>query len=251
MCGRYVMARAVGDLVAATGAEYPEDFELRESYNVAPTTDVPILLERVIEGEIRRQLHIARWGLVPVWAKDPSVGSRAFNARVETVAEKPTFRAALGARRCAVPADGYYEWKKQGPRTKRPYYVHPADGSPILFAGLYEWWKDPSKEEGDPERWLLSTTVITTAAPPADSGSEVLRELASLHDRMPAPMDRDTLEAWLDPAAKDGAALAEQVRDRAWDAASGWVLDPVGAAVGNVRNNSPELITPQPDLLDS
>ncbi|NKX50638.1 SOS response-associated peptidase, partial [Arthrobacter deserti] len=215
-----------------------------------PTTDVPILLERVIDGEVRRQLHIARWGLVPRWAKDPSVGARAFNARIETVAEKPTFRAALGARRCAVPVDGYYEWKKQGPRTKRPYYVHAADGSPILFAGLYEWWKDPSKEEGDPERWLLSTPVITTAAPPAGSGPPVREELAGLHDRMPAPMDKDTLDAWLDPAAKDGAAPAELVRDRAYHAAAGWVLDPVGPAVGNVRNNSPELITPQPDLLE-
>jgi len=244
------MARAVGDLVAATGAEYPEDFELRESYNVAPTTEVPILLERIVEGEIRRQLHIAKWGLVPRWAKDPSVGARAFNARIETVAEKPTFRAALGARRCAVPVDGYYEWKKQGPRSKRPYYVHPADGTPILFAGLYEWWKDPAREEGDPGRWLLSTTVITTAAPPAGTGSPALEELSGLHDRMPVPMDKDTLDAWLDPAAKDGAALVELIRDRAYDAAAGWVLDPVGPAVGNVRNNSPELITPQPDLLE-
>jgi putative SOS response-associated peptidase YedK len=245
------MARAVGDLVAATGAEYPGDFELRESYNVSPTTDVPILLDRIIEGEVRRQLHLARWGLVPRWAKEASVGARAFNARVETVAEKPTFRAALGARRCAVPVDGYYEWKKLGPKAKRPYYVHPADGTPILFAGLYEWWQDPSKGEGDPQRWLLSTTVLTTAAPPAGTGNPVLEELAGLHDRMPVPLDRDTLQAWLDPAAGNGAVLAELVRDRAYDAASGWVLEPVGPAVGNVRNNSPELIIPQPDLLES
>jgi putative SOS response-associated peptidase YedK len=243
------MARAVGDLVAATGAEYPQDLPLHESWNVAPTTEVPILLDRVIEGQTRRQLHLARWGLVPRWAKDPSVGARAFNARIETVAEKPTFRAALGARRCAVPVDGYYEWKKAGPRSKRPYYVHPADGSPILFAGLYEWWQAPAGPGEGPGPWLLTATVITTAAPPADSGSEVLRELAALHERMPAPMDRDTLDAWLDPAG-NGEALAELVRDRAWDAASGWVLDPVGPAVGNVRNNSPELILPQPDLLE-
>ena len=126
MCGRYVIARAVGDLVAATGAVPDESLgeadteRLRANWNTAPTTDVPIVLERLTggngrddDGELVRELHVARWGLVPGWAKDPAVGSKMFNARSETVLEKPSFRKAVRARRCAVPANGYYEWKKE------------------------------------------------------------------------------------------------------------------------------------------
>ena len=244
------MARAVGDLVSECGAEAPRDFALKESYNVAPTDDVPIVLERLIDGALRRQLHIARWGLVPRWAKEISVGTRSFNARIESAAEKPTFQDSVHTRRCAVPVDGYYEWKKFGAKTKQPYFVHRGDHAPIFFAGLYGWWKDPSKAPGAGDAWLLSTTVLTAPSPPADSGSPVLRELAGLHDRYPVPMDTDTMAAWLDPTVKDGTQLLDMLRNRAYDAATDWTLEPVGSAVGNVRNNSPELILPQPSLLD-
>lgn len=178
MCGRYVMSRALGDLVAASGAVEPEEeIDLRANWNVAPTTDVPIILERPLEDAegVRRGIHVARWGLVPPWAKDAAVGSRAFNARSETVTEKPTFRAAVKARRCTVPADGYFEWLKPevgAPKgvKKRPFYVHPGDGVPIFFAGLYEWWKDPTTAEDDPARWLLSCTILTGPAPEAGTG---------------------------------------------------------------------------------
>lgn len=230
------MARAVGDLVAELEAEAEASLELRASFNVAPTTDVPIVLERLIEGAVHRQVHVAKWGLVPGWAKDPAVGVRAFNARSETVQEKPTFRAAIKARRCGVPVQGYYEWKKSPDgKSKQPYFVHSADGSLIVFAGLYEWWKDPSKAEGALDQWLLSTTILTMASPPEG-------ELATLHDRLPVPLSTEALAKWLDPANNAPGVVLEGALAEAWPLAADWVLDPVSAAVGNVRNNGPELI---------
>ncbi|WP_155848483.1 SOS response-associated peptidase [Arthrobacter sp. 35W] len=251
MCGRYVMARAVGDLVAELEAEADAALELRQSWNVAPTTDVPIVLERLIDGAVHRQIHVAKWGLVPSWAKDPSVAVRSFNARSETVAEKPSFRAALKARRCAVPVEGYYEWKKSADgKTKQPYFVHSKDGSLTTFAGLYEWWKDPAQPEGSAEQWLLSCAIITKASPEPDGvEGSALAELAGLHDRLPVPMDAETMASWLDPQADDPKALLEMVLASADDVAAGWVLDPVAAAVGNVRNDSPELTAPVDDPL--
>ena len=129
------MARAVGDLLAEFDAELENEMEIPPSWNLAPTDDAPIVLERLIEGATVRQLHIARWGLVPSWAKDPGVGPKMINARSETVLEKPAFRKAVQARRCAVPADGYYEWKQGEGRRKQPYYVHPKEGPGMVFAG--------------------------------------------------------------------------------------------------------------------
>ncbi|WP_315913813.1 MULTISPECIES: SOS response-associated peptidase [unclassified Arthrobacter] len=238
MCGRYVMARAVGDLVAELEAEAEASLEVRASWNVAPTTDVPIVLERLIDGTLHRQVHIAKWGLVPGWAKDPSVGVRAFNARSETVLDKPTFRAAMKSKRCGVPVQGYFEWKKSPDgKTKQPYFVHTPDGALITFAGLYEWWKDPDKENGAPDQWLLSCTILTMASPPSG-------ELATLHDRLPVPLGREALAEWLDPESPAVAPLLESALAQAWELAGTWVLDPVSAAVGNVRNNGPELIAP-------
>lgn len=228
------MARAVGDLVAELEAEADANLELRASWNVAPTTDVPILLERLVEGEPQRQIHVAKWGLVPRWAKDPSVAVRAFNARSETVLEKPTFRSAIKSRRCAVPVEGYYEWKKLPDGSKQPYFVHRPDGKLITFAGLYEWWKDPDKSDSDPEQWLLSCTILTMASPPEG-------ELASLHDRLPIPVEGEALADWLDPSAEDVPALLERVRDLAYAQAEGWELRKVSNDVGNVRNNFPGL----------
>lgn len=260
------MARALGDLVAQSGAVEPEEeIDLRANWNVAPTTDVAVVLERPgpeagddttsTAGGAggRREIHVARWGLVPPWAKDLAVGSRAFNARSETVTEKPTFRAAAKARRCAVPVDGYYEWLKpaeDAPKgaKKRPFYIHPVDGTPIYFAGLYEWWKDPAASEDDPDRWLLSCTILTGPSPEHGTGEKTLDQLAGLHDRMPLPMDPDTMDTWLTPAKlaspEEAGTLVDRVRDQANQTASAWTLDEVDPGVGNVRNNGPELITP-------
>lgn len=267
MCGRYVMARTTADLVAEAEAEADANLELRQSWNVAPTSDVPVVLERYIGGEaetgsgarrIVRQVHAARWGLVPGWARDTSGGSHAFNARSETVLEKPTFRNAVAARRCAVPVQGYYEWKSGPGRTKRPFYVSRADGALTFFAGLYEWWRDPAKAPGEPGSWLLSTSILTAAAPePADalaSGSPaVLAELGELHDRMPVPLNRLAMAAWLNPGASDPAALVRRVTAEAHAAAEQWTVAEVGPAVGNVRNDGPQLLAapdqaPEPAL---
>lgn len=250
------MARAMGDLVAQAGAVQPDpDFALPESYNVAPTTDIAVVLERLVEDAPQRELHRARWGLLPGWAKDPSFSSRTFNARSETVVTKPSFRSAVRARRCAVPVDGYYEWLKSdsssGAQKKRPFYVHPGDDSVVFFAGLYEWWKDPEAEAAGDPAWVLSTTILTGASPDPeehDGHSSILSELGRLHDRLPLPMGPEMMDRWLSPEKLDSAeaaeALVEQVRDQAFAVAATWTLDEVASAVGDVRNNGPELITP-------
>ncbi len=262
MCGRYVMARATSDLVALGDAETNEDLVLRQSWNVAPTAEVPILVAHAdgvgVGGPgggdggagVTRRIHVARWGLVPPWAKELSVGSRAFNARSETVASKPTFRAAVRARRCAVPVEGYYEWKTPEPGAKgpdgriakkQPYYVHPAgagdgEGPVIWFAGLYEWWQDPEAKAAGEDAWVLSTTILTMAAPDADDDDPVLAALGQLHDRLPVPMDAETMDRWLAPdtlgSAEEADALVGQVCAGAYDVAAGWSLRPVGGAVG-------------------
>lgn len=269
------MARAVGDLVAETGALPPEE-ELvlpAPNWNVPPTADVKVVLERAVEADqlpddghpvletgspqVRREIHVARWGLVPIWAKDLSVGVRAFNARSETVTEKPTFRSAVRARRCAIPVDGYYEWLKpaagdKGPdgkaARKRPFYVHRQDGGMIFFAGLYEWWKDPAVADGEPGQWVLSCTILTGPSPESGTGDETLEQLHGLHDRLPLPMDRATLDEWLRPeklaSAEQAQELVDMVLAQAYGTAAEWTLREVDPAVGTVQNNGPELIEP-------
>lgn len=250
MCGRYVIARAQGDLLG--GVELDDSIA---DYNVAPTRTVPILVDHQENDSWTRRIHSARWGLLPRWAKDESFSSRAFNARSETVVEKPTFRHAVKTQRCAVPANGYYEWAKhteesgsgRGKTPKTPYFVHPRDPQDsIYFAGLYEWWKIPSGE--DAGQWLLSTTILTTASPDDEAArkDETLGELARLHDRLPIPLrftgdNDDELTSWL-RAEHSPEEAVERVRDNAYDVASHWILTEVGREVGSVANNGPDLI---------
>ena len=211
---------------------------------MAPTADVPILLERLVDGEPVRQLHIARWGLVPSWAKDPGIGSKMINARSESVLEKPAFRKATRSRRCAVPADGYYEWKGEGPQASSPTTCTRRTAGPLSSPGSMSGGRTRPRPTGDPERWMLSTSIMTTDSPPEGYAGGMLAELTALHDRVPLPMDRATMQAWLDPHADDAAALVGLVRAGAHDVAEGWTIDAVGTAVGNVKNDSPELIQP-------
>lgn len=222
MCGRYVVATPFQQL--ALDFEAVAEVEFAAHYNLAPTAQVPVLWQRARDAGARR-LDLARWGLVPAWAKDPSVGVRAFNARIETAAEKPTFRSAFVRRRCVLPADGYYEWRKEGPKTKQPVYIRPQDGSRLALAGLYECWKDAEGRE------LWSVSILT--------GPALGPELAAIHDRMPLTVGRDRIEAWLDPDLRD-AERARSLLDL--DTVPRWTAHPVGPAVGNVRNNGPELI---------
>jgi putative SOS response-associated peptidase YedK len=246
------MARAIGDLMAASGADSVNFEELSPDYNVAPTKDVPVLVEHYQDPQDtttpwQRHLYLARWGLVPSWAKDLSFGQRTFNARSESVVDKPSFRAAVKTRRAAIPVDGYYEWlapEKKGER-KQPYFVRPKDGSPIFFAGLYEWWKDPAA--ADDAQWILSTTILTGPSPQPGSQPAILDQLSGLHDRLPLPMSHAMMDEWLSAGevTKDEAAhLVDAVVAEAYEVASQWEMYPVDPAVGSVRNNGPELIEP-------
>ena len=149
-----------------------------------------------------RELRVVRWGLVPFWAKDISIGSRLINARAETVATKPAFRRAFARHRCLLPADGFYEWEKSGdpkhPRKQDPYYIRREDGGVLAFAGLYELWRDKDQPEDDRDAWLWTATIITTRA-------EDL--VGRIHDRMPMVIDPARWADWLDPAAASAEAL--------------------------------------------
>ena len=158
MCGRYAASRSPDDLVEEFEASVQLEQALPASYNVAPTDAVYAVVERTPRDEPeappQRQLRTVRWGLVPSWAKDPKIGSRMINARVETVAEKPAFRKAFAKRRCLLPADGYFEWYGEERGKKQPFFIRPADGGVLAMAGLYELWRDPSvPADADVDPW--------------------------------------------------------------------------------------------------
>lgn len=226
MCGRYALSMA--------GEDLEEYFEIDEvagplpppDYNIAPTDPVMAVLERERPEGPRRLLTQVRWGLVPSWSKDASGAARLINARVETVAEKPAFRKAFAARRCLLPADGYYEWYPVtvgGKPAKQPWFIRPADRGLFVMAGLYEFWKSPDGS------WLTTATVITTSA--AD-------DLGHLHDRMPMAVARDHWDAWLDPRVGADALALLTVP------APDLTFFPVSMAVNSVANDGPHLVEP-------
>lgn len=245
MCGRYAASRSPDDLVEEFEAVVRPEETLGPDYNVAPTKKVYAVMDRHPRGEpggaVRRELAVVRWGLVPSWAKDPSIGSRMINARMETVAEKPAFRRAFAKRRCLLPADGYYEWytPEDGPRgkngkpLKQPFFIHPADGGILAMAGLYELWRDPTRPDDDRHAWLLTTTVLTTTAEDA---------VGVIHDRMPLLVEPQRWHDWLDPdldgTARDLSTLLVPAAPGRLDAY------PVSTAVNSVRNNGPALLEP-------
>lgn len=234
MCGRFVVASDGSDLVGVLRVDLVSDDLPAPSYNVAPTATVAIVLDSAKTEPPTRRLEPARWGLVPAWAKDPKIGARAFNARSEELEDKPMFRTALHRRRAVVPASGYYEWKTVD-GVKTPHYIHPADGSALFMAGLYEWWKDPTKAEDADDRWLLSFTILTRDA---------IGRLGSIHDRMPLFVDADHADAWLDPTTENVRDVLDAAVDAAPAVAATLDDHVVSTAVGNVRNDAPELIEP-------
>jgi putative SOS response-associated peptidase YedK len=248
MCGRYASSRRPDDLV--------EEFEIEESrvpeplaadYNVAPTKEVYAVMARppAKEEPPQRQLRVLRWGLVPSWAKDPSIGNRMINARMETVAEKPAYKRAFAVRRCLLPADGYFEWYPTSEKTlsrtggpgkpkKQPFFIHPTDGGVLAMAGLYEIWRDPTRDEQDADRFRWTCTVLTTQAED---------DVGHIHDRMPLMVPRDRWEPWLDPARSETDDLLPLLEPAAPGRLEAY---PVSLAVNNVRNNGPELVEPLP-----
>ena len=239
MCGRFVVAGASSDLVALFDVDLPAENLPGPSWNIAPTDRVPIVLDSIPKGENAgdepvRRLEAARWGLVPGWAKDISVGVTAFNARIETAAEKATFKNAVSKRRALVPATGYYEWHTVD-GVKTPYFIHLPDGELIVFAGLYEWWRNPAVADDSPDKWVLSTSILTIGSVGA---------LAGIHDRMPVFLAPELAEEWLDPHSVGSPELLDEVSAGAVDVAEQAQFYAVGREVGNVRNNSPELLLP-------
>lgn len=265
MCGRYVSTKSTSDLLEEFDALDATSGEATETdYNVAPTTQVRTVLTRAPRESAAeptgdeppsqeppsheppshetvselaapvRQLRVARWGLVPSWAKDVSVGNRLFNARSESVPDKPAFARAFAKRRCLVPADGWYEWQREtgpdGKPHKQPFLMIPQDGHSLALAGLYEFWRP--KGAGADVPILLSVTVLTTQAQ---------EKLAEIHDRMPLVLRRQDWQRWLDPAVAAPSELLlphDEVADESLE------LRPVSSKVNSVRNNSADLIEP-------
>lgn len=235
MCGRYVSVRSDDDLVEEFEADEVVGDAPAPSWNVAPTDPVRVVARRHPPGQADaapvRQLRTVSWGLVPNWSKSRTGGAKMINARSETVTSKPAFKSAAARRRCLVPSSGYYEWKHGGGRTI-PYFLHAPGETTLAMAGLYEIWRDDSLPEDDPARWLWTCTIITRPATDA---------LGAIHDRCPVLVPADMREDWLDCGADDplvAQRLLEQMPEPH--------LEPreVGRAVGNVRNNGPELIEP-------
>lgn len=269
MCGRFVLASTADEIVAEFAVAHIVTAGIRPSWNVAPGSPIAMVTESIESGVgigtasatgadaaspfgavdgAPRTVSTARWGLVPHWAKDASIGSKMINARSETVTEKPAFRAAVARRRCLVPANGYYEWMPGsapggGAARRTPYYLHPAGGGILAMAGLYETWRDPELPEGDPHAVVVTCTVITRAAPDA---------LGHIHDRSPVIVPTDLRADWLDCGAADAPSTARRRRSEAAELLAAMPLPElvprrVGPAVGSVRNNGPHLVEPVDD----
>jgi putative SOS response-associated peptidase YedK len=222
MCGRFVITSAPAAIRAAFAYVDQPNFPAR--YNIAPTQPVPVV---ILDGGARR-FRLMRWGFLPSWVKDPKTFSLVINARAETVLEKPAFRNAIRRRRCLVPADGYYEWKPIGSR-KQPYFIHPQNGAPIGFAGVWETWVGPHGEELD------TLAIVTTAA----SGS-----MTELHDRVPVTIAPKDYACWLDSSETDVDAALQLLRPPPEGL---FVWHPVSTAVNRVANDNSQLVLPISD----
>lgn len=235
MCGRFTQARSWSELVKLYRiTEIPTPSNLPPRYNIAPTDPVPVVRAigsgaeagdgRDAAEEPERELVLVRWGLIPAWAKDMSIGARMINARAESLADKPAFRDAFRRCRCLVVADGFYEWREEGNGRKQPYYIAVAGCAPFAFAGLWEAWAPPGGQRLD------SCTIVTTSANEA---------MAPLHDRMPVILDPAEFDLWLDPAQplEETQALLRPYPGELH-------VHPVSTRVNSVRNDDAACIQP-------
>lgn len=221
MCGRFTSLLSP-ELLAVIYEVQAQLDVIEPRFNIAPSQTVMIVRQQ-LDG--KRELTHVNWGLIPSWAKDPSIGHSLINARSETVAEKPSFRSAYKHRRCIIPASGYYEWQKTGEKSKQPWYITSADNTPLSFAGLWEHWQSPDGSE------IETCSILTTSA----------NELTMpLHDRMPVILSPDTFHLWLLYSSKP-----EELRQLFTPFPAEYMdCFPVSTLVNNPRNNSPELIKP-------
>ncbi len=225
MCGRYVQASSPSLLAERLQVDEIRADAAEPMYNVTPRTEVPIVAET---KEHRRVLDRVRWGLVPSWAKDLSIGDRLINARAESVATKPAYRKAFEKRRCLIPADGFYEWRAiAGRKQKQPYFIARTDREPMAFAGLYEVWRD----RNDPDApWVRSCVIVTTDAN---------EKLSRIHDRMPVVLGEGAWSEWLDPDNHDTSRLARLLVPAPSDE---FLAYPVSTLVNKPANQGPELL---------
>ena len=222
MCGRFTIDIPPELLVEIFGlAETPA---ITPRYNISPTQQVPVIRQY---ADSQNHLDYLRWGLIPSWAQDESIGSKLINARSETVTEKPSFRQAIKYRRCVVPTSGFYEWRQEG-KAKQLWLIRLKDGAPMVFAGLWETWKSPEGE-------VVSFTILTTAA----NGL-----VAPLHDRMPVILHPDEYRTWLDRNTTSPAGLVRLFQPYPADLMEMQRLSPL---VNSVKNESADLVVPVGD----
>ena len=219
MCGRFTLGATAATLAAQFDLATVPTWTPR--YNIAPTQEVLVVLQPSPQANREARLH--RWGLIPPWAKDPSIGNRMINARAETVATKPAFRRAFKERRCLLLADGLYEWQRQE-RRKQPFFIRLRDGRPFAFAGLWEHW------EGSEGMAIQSCTILTTTS------NEVV---GRIHDRMPVILNPTDYDRWLDPSIQEPAVLQTLLRPYPADEMMAY---PVSTRVNNPANDSPECV---------
>ena len=223
MCGRFTLGATAATLAAQFDLANVPTWTPR--YNIAPTQEVLVVLQSSPQANREARLH--RWGLIPPWAKDPSIGNRMINARAETVATKPAFRRAFKERRCLLLADGLYEWQRQE-RRKQPFYIRLRDGRPFAFAGLWEHW------EGSEGMAIQSCTILTTTS------NEVV---GRIHDRMPVILSPTDYDRWLDPSIQEPAVLQTLLRPYPADEMTTY---PVSTLVNSPANDNPGCTEPLP-----
>ncbi|GAA4153913.1 SOS response-associated peptidase [Gryllotalpicola daejeonensis] len=247
ICGRFALDDKVNALITEfvraggrpndwqPGAEADDPSSWRHAFNrfnVKPTQSVPIIFEgKVGDDEVQRRAELARWSLVPSWSKTLTSKYPTFNARIETAAEKPSFKASVKSKRAIIFSTGWYEWQDQGGPKKVPYFHHAPDYSPLAFSGLYSWWKDPAAT-GEDDGWVLTATILTTDSIPS----------LSVHDRAPALLPRSLREHWIDPTVVGDQQLLDEVRDAAAAEAEAIIVDEVAPIPAN--GDGRELIEP-------
>lgn len=258
MCGRYAATFTPDDLVGQMQVELDRTAHPTRSvlvnpqdppagapdWNMAPTKQAPVVLTRPdrsaeTDSPPVRQLRMLTWGLVPSWAEDTKVGIRMINARAETLLDKSAFAKAAVSRRCLVPAAGWYEWQvsptattKAGKPRKQPFFIHRVDSNLVAFAGVYEFWRDRSAAPDDPEAWVASFSIVTTAA---EEG------LDRIHERQPVVVERGEWEQWLDPTEQDPNYVRSVLAGHDPGRFEAW---PVSSAVSSGRNNGAHLLDP-------
>ncbi len=219
MCGRFVRYSPISELIDEFSVDEPS-FDLNPNYNVSPGQTIPVVI-----NDGKKRLELCKWGFIPFWSKDPKIGQKMINARAETVAEKPSFKRAFFSSRILIPANGFYEWKKEG-KGKTPFFIHLKSKEILGFAGLLSVWTDPEGKQ------LSTCTIVTTDA------NSLLKKV---HNRMPVILSKDDQDLWLDRDNKDRDRLTSVLRPYAPDKME---FLPVSTLVNSPSHNSPDCIIP-------